>query len=224
MVAGHGGHSAERDRVTQNALHDGIADSRPAADVGTKVFKKGKSRLIGCSTAPKRKSSHEKETADKTRNPLILQRIIAMRSTGFYWNIRSRKPCSRLVMNWWPPDCRLRNISRPGTWRNASARTQIPIFALLTHRGWSQRIISPSRRYVLSCWTAMSQRAHAVNAGNNGANASGAPSPPAVSNNAASLNFCIRPSAITSPDGLRLHCFHQVRERLPVFFTMVLVV
>ncbi|MDA8376411.1 MAG: hypothetical protein M0Z50_04925, partial [Planctomycetia bacterium] len=38
----------------------------------------------------------------------------------------------------------------------------------------------------------------------------------AVSNNAASLNSCIRPSAITSPDGLRLHCFHQVRERLQI--------
>ena len=42
--------------------------------------------------------------------------------------------------------------------------------------------------------------------------------PRAGSNNAASLNSCIRPSAITSPDGLRLHCFHQVCERLPGYF------
>ena len=98
MVAGHGGHSAERDRVTQNALHDGIADSRPAADVGTKVFRKGKSRLIGCFTAPRRKSSHEKETADKMRNPLILQRIIAMRSIGFGWNIRFNGNANREVI------------------------------------------------------------------------------------------------------------------------------
>jgi hypothetical protein len=27
-------------------------------------------------------------------------------------------------------------------------------------------------------------------------------------------NICSRPSAITSPDGLYLRCFHQVRERL----------
>ncbi len=87
-VAVHGDHGAGRLGRTQNALHDGIADARPAADVGTKVFRKGKSRLIGSSTAPRRKSSHEKEAADKMRNPLILQRIIVIRSTGFYWNIR----------------------------------------------------------------------------------------------------------------------------------------
>ena len=63
----------------------------------------------------------------------------------------------------------------------------------------------------------MLRRERAVCEGNNGANLSGAPSPPAVSNNAASLNSCIRPSAITSRDGLRLHCFHQVRERLRYF-------
>ena len=74
-----------------------------------------------------------------------------------------------------------------------------------------------SRPFALWCWIAMLRRERAVCEGNNGANLSGAPSPPAVSNNAASLNSCIRPSAITSPDGLRLHCFHQVRERLRIW-------
>ena len=87
-VAGHGCHSAGRDRGTQNALHDGIADSRPAADVGTKVFRKGKSRLIGSSTAPRRKISHEKEAADKAQNTLILQPDNAMRSIRINWSIR----------------------------------------------------------------------------------------------------------------------------------------
>ena len=53
--------------------------------------------------------------------------------------------------------------------------------------------------------------------GNNGANASGVPSPPAVNNNAVSLNSCIRPSAVTPSDGSHLHCFHGFRERFPGF-------
>jgi hypothetical protein len=55
---------------------------------GTSI-RKGKSRLTGNSSVPRRKSSYEKEAAYKTRYPLILQCSIAMRRTGFYWNIRS---------------------------------------------------------------------------------------------------------------------------------------
>ncbi len=82
------GYDAGRLGRTQNALHDGISDSRPAADVGTKVFRKGKSRLIGSSMAPWRPCSHEEEAADKTQTPLILLLIIAVQTSGFFWNIR----------------------------------------------------------------------------------------------------------------------------------------
>jgi hypothetical protein len=54
-----------------------------AAGLGTKVFRKGKSRLTGSASTSRRQSSHEKEAADKAQNTLILQPDIAMRSTGF---------------------------------------------------------------------------------------------------------------------------------------------
>jgi hypothetical protein len=41
---------------------------------------------------PKRKSSHEKEAVVKMRKPLILQPDIAIRSTGFGWNIYLNPP------------------------------------------------------------------------------------------------------------------------------------
>ena len=34
--------------------------------------------------------SHQKEAAGKTQNSLILLRIIAVKTSGFYWNIRSK--------------------------------------------------------------------------------------------------------------------------------------
>ncbi|MDA8378533.1 MAG: hypothetical protein M0Z50_16185, partial [Planctomycetia bacterium] len=42
----------------------------------------------GSASTSRRQSSHEKETADKTQNTLIIQPDVAMRSTGFGWNIR----------------------------------------------------------------------------------------------------------------------------------------
>ncbi len=85
-VAIPGGHGAGRLGRTQSSLYDGIADSRPAAvqlhtattGIGTKVYRKGKSRVTGNSSVSRNKSSHEKEAEAKMRNLLKLQRIIAI--------------------------------------------------------------------------------------------------------------------------------------------------
>ena len=63
-----------------------------AAGIGTKVSEKGPSRLARSASPSWRSCGHEKETAVKTQDTLILQRIIALQTSGLYWNIRSKNP------------------------------------------------------------------------------------------------------------------------------------
>ena len=72
---------AKRCTVARNFFSSGVINLLFRA-------KRKKSFITGSSSVSRRKSSHEKEAADKTRYPLILQRHIAIRSTGFFWNIR----------------------------------------------------------------------------------------------------------------------------------------
>ena len=55
-----------------------VISSCMAAGIGTKVYRKGKSRVTGNSSVSRNKSSHEKEAEAKMRNLLNLQRIIAI--------------------------------------------------------------------------------------------------------------------------------------------------
>ena len=48
-------------------------------------------RLARSASAPRRACSPEEETAAKTQNPLILQRITARPTSGFCWNIRYKR-------------------------------------------------------------------------------------------------------------------------------------
>ncbi|MGC9260411.1 MAG: hypothetical protein ACP5I8_10115 [Phycisphaerae bacterium] len=59
-----------------------------AAGIGTKVFGKGPSRLACSVSPPWRSCGHKKATAAKTQNPLSLQRIIPLQTSGVCWNIR----------------------------------------------------------------------------------------------------------------------------------------
>jgi len=117
-------------------------------------------------------------------------------------------------MTWWPQAWMPRNTNRPRTWPDVSAKTGNPIFDLSLHQALSPPIIWPSRPSASSCWIAMSRRELAVSEDRSGVSESGPPSPPAPSNNEASLNSCIRPSTTISRDGPHLHYFPQARERI----------
>ncbi|MGC9260093.1 MAG: hypothetical protein ACP5I8_08465 [Phycisphaerae bacterium] len=75
--------SQEGEQFVMIFLHDPLPQG-----IGTKVFGKGPSRLAGSVFPSWRSCGHEKETADKTQNLLILQRIIALQTSEFCRNIR----------------------------------------------------------------------------------------------------------------------------------------
>ena len=65
-----------------------VASSRQRA--GRTLSSRLLRRPARSASAPWHSCSHEKETAARTQNPLILQRIIARYPTGVCWNIRGK--------------------------------------------------------------------------------------------------------------------------------------
>ena len=127
----------------------------------------------------------------------------------------SDKPWNRPAMIRWLRAWTPRNTNWPRTWHDASARTGKPVFDLSRHQALGLTIIWPSRPSALSCWIAMSRRELAVSEERSGVSESGPPSPPALSNNAASLNSFTKLSAITSRENPHPLFSPQAREREP---------